>query len=375
MDESSLRDGLKVLMTADTVGGVWTYCVELCKALQRYNVKFHLVTMGAKMKQWQLAEVEALENVHVYETEYKLEWMQNAWDDVEQSGKYLLELEERIQPDLIHLNSFSYGSLPFKAPKITVAHSDVFSWWKQVLIDQPSSDWSEYYERVKEGLQQSNHLIAPSNTMKAFVNKIYKPQTKSTTIYNSRNSKLFYNGEKQPYIFSMGRVWDEGKNIKLLIEAASKIKCEIRIAGDNTFETDSLEITGSNITFLGKLSTTEIARELSSASIYVLPAKYEPFGLSALEAALSGCALVLGDIDSLREVWQESAVYVNTNDAVELATTINNLFDDKAHLSTLASKAERQAQQYSTEKMATAYFDIYKQLAQQNTPKQKYELA
>ncbi len=32
-----------------------------------------------------------------------------------------------------------------------------------------------------------------------------------------------------------------------------------------------------------------------------LPARYEPFGLSVLEAALSGCALVLGDIPSLRE--------------------------------------------------------------------------
>ncbi|HEX8331162.1 MAG TPA: glycosyltransferase family 4 protein, partial [Segetibacter sp.] len=300
MDDCNQRDGFKVLMTADTVGGVWTYCIELCNALQKYNVEFHLVTMGAKMKQWQLHEIEDLDNVQVYETECKLEWMQAPWDDVEQSSKFLLELEERAQPNLIHLNSFTYGSLPFKSPKITVAHSDVFSWWKQVLDDEPSSDWNEYYQRVKESLQQTDHIIAPSNTMKAFINEIYKPQTKSTTIYNSRSSKIFYRKDKQPYIFSMGRIWDEGKNIKLLIEAASKIKCEIRIAGDNTFETDSLEINGSNITFLGKLNTTEIARELSKASIYVLPAKYEPFGLSALEAALSGCALVLGDIDSLK---------------------------------------------------------------------------
>jgi glycosyltransferase involved in cell wall biosynthesis len=211
--------------------------------------------------------------------------------------------------------------------------------------------------------------------MKGFINELYTPKTKSTTIYNSRSSKLFYKREKQPYIFSMGRVWDEGKNIKLLIEAASQIKCDIRIAGDNTFETDSLEISGSNITFLGKISTADIARELSSASIYVLPAKYEPFGLSALEAALSGCALVLGDIDSLREVWQDNAVYVNTNDAEELARTINGLIDDHAQISALASKAEKHAQRYSTEKMATEYCNIYMQLAQQNTPKQKLELA
>jgi glycogen synthase len=50
------------------------------------------------------------------------------------------------------------------------------------------------------------------------------------------------------------------------------------------------------------------------ASIYALPARYEPFGLSALEAALSGCALILGDIPSLREVWLEAAPYVSPDD-------------------------------------------------------------
>jgi glycosyltransferase involved in cell wall biosynthesis len=174
----------------------------------------------------------------------------------------------------------------------------------------------------------------------------------------------------------MGRIWDEGKNVKLLIEAASRINYQIRIAGDNKFESDSLEIKGSNITFLGKLGSTEIAKELSAASIYVLPAKYEPFGLSALEAALSGCALVLGNINSLKEIWQENALYVNTNNAEELANTINGLMEDQEQLSALVSKAEKHAHKlYSTTEMADEYLNIYRQLAQQNKSKKKYELA
>jgi glycosyltransferase involved in cell wall biosynthesis len=374
MDDRN-KDGLKVIMTADTVGGVWTYCVELCGALKEYDVQFHLVTMGAKMQQWQRDEIQALKNVEVYETEFKLEWMQDPWEDVEKSGSFLLELEDKVQPDLIHLNSFSYGSLPFKSKKVIVAHSDVFSWWKQVLNDEPSSDWQKYFQAVKVGLKQCDLIVTPSNTMATYIKELYYPRIKSTTIYNSRSIDLFHKRKKQPYIFAMGRIWDEGKNIKLLIEAASRIKYQIRIAGDNKFETDSLEITGSNITFLGKLSSTEIAKELSEASIYVLPAKYEPFGLSALEAALSGCALVLGDIDSLREIWQDNAVYLNTNDADELATIINKLLDDQVQLSAYASWAEKQSQHFSTDKMATGYLNIYRQLAQQNKSKKKYELA
>ena len=61
---------------------------------------------------------------------------------------------------------------------------------------------------------------------------------------------------------------------------------------------------------LGRLSAGELADWYARAAIYALPARYEPFGLSALEAALSGCALVLGDIPSLREIWGDAALFV-----------------------------------------------------------------
>ena len=48
---------------------------------------------------------------------------------------------------------------------------------------------------------------------------------------------------------------------------------------------------------------------LRRATIFALPARYEPFGLSALEAGLAGCALVLGDIP-MREVWHDAAMFV-----------------------------------------------------------------
>ena len=57
---------------------------------------------------------------------------------------------------------------------------------------------------------------------------------------------------------------------------------------------------------LGSLSPRALAAWLARAAIYCLPARYEPFGLSVLEAALSGCALVLGDIPSLREIWDDA---------------------------------------------------------------------
>jgi glycosyltransferase involved in cell wall biosynthesis len=294
---------LRILMTADTVGGVWTYCMGLCRSLQPSGVHFYLITMGAPLQPAQKADVEALENVVVYETDFKLEWMEQPWENIDASGNWLLKLEAEVQPDLIHLNAFAYGALPWKAPAVVVAHSDVWSWWRAVKGEQPPPEWNEYYRRVREGLEGANHLIAPSHTMLKAVQEIYKTTTPAAVIYNGRNAAEFTPAAKEPFVFSMGRIWDEAKNIRLLTAAAPLIQYPIRIAGDSQFAGNQHRKEGSNITYLGRLAPKEVAAQLAAASVYVLPAKYEPFGLSILEAALSGCALVVGATDSLQEIW------------------------------------------------------------------------
>ena len=98
------------------------------------------------------------------------------------------------------------------------------------------------------------------------------------------------------------------------------------------------------------------------AAIYALPARYEPFGLSALEAALSGCALVLGDIASLREVWQDAALFVPPNDTDALRQTLNALIATPDLRSEMAERAQHHAQRYSLRAMTNAYLDVYASL-------------
>ncbi len=348
-------------MTADTVGGVWTYSMELCKALAPHNVQVALVTTGARLAPWQWDEVIALSNVKVYETDYLLEWMENPWRDIDESGDYLLQLENDLQPDIIHLNCYAYGSLAWKAPVVMVAHSDVYSWFISVKNDDPPAEWNEYFFRVKSGLEKATLVVAPSSAMMDFVTNIYAPQTNKQVIYNARQPQLFSRAQKQETIFSMGRIWDEAKNVKLLVQAAKNINYPIKIAGEAAFEHNVTDVYNPHVEYLGKLNSTDISKALSTASIYVLPAKYEPFGLSALEAALSGCALVLGDIPSLREVWQDNAVYVPTDNEEALADCINNLMSNKMLLEEYASKAFAHAQQFTPAAMARQYMQVYQQ--------------
>jgi glycogen(starch) synthase len=332
-----------VLMTTDTVGGVWCFCMELCKALRTYDIHFHLVTMGAPL----------------------LEWMNSPWESIDESSEWLLQLAERLQPDLVHLNCFAYGALRWTAPVLMVAHSDVWSWWQAVRNQVPPKEWNEYFRRVQAGMAGADFLVAPSAAMMHYVREIYSVTVPGQVVYNARSAADFYPGQKKPVVFSMGRIWDEAKNIQLLLGAASGLPCNIRIAGSNSFEGNSFNMESANVSYLGKLSQAEVALELSAASIYVLPAKYEPFGLSVLEAALAGCALVLGDIPSLKEIWLESACYVDTGNGTQLAETINSLLEHEGLRNKYVTASRQRATLFSPPEMARKYAGIYRQLLHQ----------
>jgi glycosyltransferase involved in cell wall biosynthesis len=102
-----------------------------------------------------------------------------------------------------------------------------------------------------------------------------------------------------------------------------------------------------------------LAEYLSAASIYVAPALYEPFGLTVLEAALSGCALVLSDIPSFRENWSGAALLIPPNDQDEWCATLNNLTDDRESRSALSRQAQNRAAELQPEEIGSRYFATY----------------
>jgi glycosyltransferase involved in cell wall biosynthesis len=110
------------------------------------------------------------------------------------------------------------------------------------------------------------------------------------------------------------------------------------------------------------LGAEELRDLLGRAAIFAEPARYEPFGLAALEAGLSGCALVLGDLASLREVWADAAIYVDPFDDEQLRRALQTLAQQSEQREQLGRSARRRALSYSRERMTSAYLDLYEQL-------------
>lgn len=353
----------RVLMTADTIGGVWTYALELARVLCEQDVEIALATMGAPLSEAQWREVERIPNLGIFESAYKLEWMHEPWSDVRAAGEWLLELERSLRPDIVHLNNYAHGALLFSAPKLVVAHSDVLSWWRAVKGEEAPVSWDTYRDAVRAGLRSADLVVAPSTCALTDVIHHYGPLRKTEVVPNGREIS-FRHVAKEPLIFSSGRLWDQAKNLSTLAGIASNLPWPVHVAGD-TQEPGGKTVSFANVRLLGRLNASQMAEQFERASIYCLPVRYEPFGLSALEAALAGCALVLGDIPSQREIWRDAAVFVSPNDADALRTALQQLIADAPRRRELAKRAHERALEFTTLRMASSYLALYAELMEQ----------
>jgi glycosyltransferase involved in cell wall biosynthesis len=112
----------------------------------------------------------------------------------------------------------------------------------------------------------------------------------------------------------------------------------------------------------GRLDDTALAGCLAARPVFVSPALYEPFGLAVLEAAMAGCALVLSDIPTFRELWDGAATFVAPDDHAGFAHAIEGLIGDTRLRLTQGETARAIARSYTVERMADGMDRIHRQL-------------
>lgn len=371
---------MRLLMTADGVGGVWTYATELARGLEPHGVEILLVTAGGPLSDGQRAEAAALPNVRLVETQFKLEWMPDPWEHVTAFGRRLRNLAAGFRPDVIHLNDFSHGRLDWSAPVLVVGHSCVCSWFENVRGHTPGPEWDRYRDSVARGLRAADVVAAPTRFMLAALERHYGPLATTRVLFNGYTPAAqseaegeavgghapdgkgrSTSGRKEPFIFAAGRWWDEAKNVAALGRVASRLPWAVKVAGLPAPDGSDAPLP-EGVENLGRLGPAEMRRCYTRASIYCLPARYEPFGLTPLEAAGHGCALVLGDIPSLREVWGDAATFVPPDDAGALADALNGLIADEDARLDLARRGSARAAKFARERMTRGYLETYREL-------------
>jgi glycosyltransferase involved in cell wall biosynthesis len=347
---------IKVLMTADAVGGVWTYSTGLASALAASGAEIHLVTLGPKP---QANQREMLpDSVRLIQSDLALEWQDPEGKDLSRARQRLGALAKQIGPDIIHLNGYREAIFDWQAPVIVVAHSCVNSWGQACGYDTFLTEprWRPYTDLVAKGLDRADRWVSPTSAFGDAIREIYRPRSQQMVIRNGASRTAGAPIPKSPRILAAGRMWDAAKNLALLAEAAKGLGWPVLVAGATP---PSAENQSGRIELLGELSHAELLAHMRRAAIFASPARYEPFGLAVLEAAYAGCALVLSDTPSFRELWEGAAVFVRPDDALGLRAALADLSADVTSRTRLQRAALARAKRYSTARMVAAYARLY----------------
>ena len=269
------------------------------------------------------------------------------------------------------------GALEFRlkvdVPRVVMAHGDLITWTQSVegYTPQPTR-WLKWYRNVvTRGLAAADAVVAPSRWMLDALRQSYTRAQREEVIYPGRNP-IFFNPyvDKEDSVLAVGRLIDAGKQVFLLTQHAHPVSVcivgaehtvpmpRIPIRADVKVSTDQ-----TCVAIRGPQTEAQLRSLYSRASIYAATARYEPLGITALEAALSRCAIVANDIPSFREIWGDAALYFRTNDASSLAESIRRLNADREMRRAYANLAYARARErFTTKRMIDEYLQLYRSL-------------
>jgi glycosyltransferase involved in cell wall biosynthesis len=345
---------MRLLMTADTAGGVWVHALSLCAALEGAGASVRLVALGTPSAEQRNA-ARRLGNVELVVRPVPLEWMTEPWDELDALEPELLELAASC--DLVHLNHLAHGHLAWGRPVLCVVHSCVLSWFEAVRGCAAPATWDSYRRRVARSLQAADRVVAPSAWMLARAEHFYGPLPGPSVIANGSAAPMADPAAARRGILAAGRVWDEAKNLAALQRMAEHLSAPLEIIGPRRSPAAGAAGAAADP---GCLPQQALWARMRQTSLFAAPALYEPFGLGVLEAARSGCALVLADIPTMREIWENAALFVDPHRPDRWERALEDLLHRPEERLRLARAAQRHGARYTLARMVRAYLALYR---------------
>jgi glycosyltransferase involved in cell wall biosynthesis len=346
----------RILMTLDAVGGVWRYALGLAERLAAEGCSIVLAGLGPEPSSSQRVEAERVGTLVWLRT--PPDWMTRNERELDTLPAELGRLAAHHEIDLVHLNAPSQAcGLKLNCPVIVAAHSCVVTWFHAVRNATVPAGWQWQHHRNRMGLDCSDAVISPSLSHAGMMQHCYGPIGTVAVIHNAAAG--WPKGRpKEDFIFAAARWWDEGKNGAVLDEAAALVDWPVFAAGPTSGPN------GEAITFrhpieAGSLPHRQVGTIMARAGIFVSPSIYEPFGLAALEAALSRTPLVLADIPTYRELWNDAALFFPPRDAGALAEAVRRLIKDRSLRRRLGLCAARRARAYSFDQQLHRTLALY----------------
>ncbi len=276
---------MRILMTTDTIGGVWTFTRELSAEFLKRDCAVAIASFGqlpsAEQKEW----VEQQSNrwrdgFHFFALDAPLEWMTDNHKTYSAARRVVMSLMRDFQPEVLLSSQYCLGALPVDVPRILVAHSDVLSWAKACRPEglEPSAWLEHYLSIVSAGISHADAVVAPTQwTLNALATSFVLPSEtylipNGCTLPSARPEPL-----RKLQAVTAGRLWDAAKNLKILEKVDSSIP--ILVAGAVECESSGVAPPSSRLRFQGNLGQAELLKLFRQSTIYICTSIYEPLDM------------------------------------------------------------------------------------------------
>ncbi len=347
----------RLLVTTDAVGGVWRYAVDLAGGLAERGIETVLAVMGPPADAAQRKEAEAVRGLRLVQTGLPLDWTANDSSALAHASAKLAALAALTGVSAVHLHAPALvGGQPWSVPVVAVAHSCVGTWWRAVHAGEMPEDFRWRTDAAAAGLRAAGAVIAPTAAHAALLREVYGP-VPVQVVHNGRDHAPLPSGPRSQAVLTAGRLWDEGKGVARLDQAAARLGAPVRAAGP-VQGPNGAAASFANLDLLGTLDPAGMAAAYAGATVFASMARYEPFGLAVLEAAQAGMALVLSDLPSFRELWDGAALFVGDGD--DLPAVLRRALDDPAPL---AAAARQRGMRYTADAMTHATLAVHRAAA------------
>jgi glycosyltransferase involved in cell wall biosynthesis len=178
------------------------------------------------------------------------------------------------------------------------------------------------------------------------------------------------------YVLFFGRVdwFQTGLDVlldamKILVHELPRLRLKIAgrgTDGDRVRDTARALGIDQNVEILGPVDDTKRAELLAGARVFLMPSRFEGFGLAAAEAMAAGVPVIASDAGSLPEVVDapRGGIIVPRSDARALADATHRLLRDSAERSRLSDSARVSAERFRWDRIADQHLAFLTELHQ-----------
>lgn len=354
-------------------GGGFNVVQNLVETMPKLDssLEFHIVSFGEK-------------NETVHNDDFTVHYIRNSNYPLSQYWYLPKRLKEKIfeiNPDLVHLH-FTYPPYSFvtrlSVPVVITTHGLVsirekgFSFSTVRNFVTMKFILNPYFE--KKALQNANKIVVVSKIMNETVDHIIGYDPKTVYIPNGIDYEKFnmesITENNQLSILFIGRLI-KVKGVDILIRALPIIKKTIPnihlfIAGDGSQCKKLKHLTmklgvAENTTFLGFISGNDKLEMFRSANIFVIPSRFESFGITALEALAAGVPIIASNVGGIPDILDNNkyGMLVESDNSEALAQCIVKLANDLELRNKMIEAGKRRAKDFSWNDVAKETIRLY----------------